>query len=300
MIFLAKRNIFWIFGFWIFVGGFLLTQKAFGQESTFFERIVPLHQVKKDPGPMDWLATQKEAGQNFSDFVASQVIAPSRDKSFIYIVLLGDFTQEQKKVVQMTSQYIAVYFQMSVKFGEPISLTAIPDSARRVHSQTADAQILSTYVIDDVLKPRIPQDAFCLIAFTPSDLWPGPGWNFVFGQASIEDRVGVWSLYRNGDISKDFNLFLRRTIQTGTHEIAHLFGLHHCIYYECNINGSNSRRESDSRPLWECPVCLRKLAWINKMDIKKRYRQLADISKEFGFDREAEFFDHSLGILNKE
>lgn len=280
-------------------GVFLSTQPAFAQESSFFERIVPLHQVKKNPGPMDWLATQKEDGQSFSDFTASQAIVPSRDKSFIYIVLLGDFTSEQKRVVQMASRYIAAYFQMSVKFAEPIALSRIPESARRIHPVTADAQILSTYVLDDVLKPQMPSDAFCLIAFTPSDLWPGQGWNFVFGQASIEDRVGVWSLYRNGDISKDFHLFLRRTIQTGTHEIGHLFGLHHCIYYECNMNGSNSRHESDVRPLWVCPVCLRKLAWANKMDIKKRYRQLADISKEFGFDQEAKFFADSLAVLEE-
>ncbi len=296
-----NKKICWVLGFWAVVLGifFLSQQIATGQETSFFEKIVSLHQVKKDPGPMDWLATQKEDGQSFSDYSASQMIAPTRDKSFIYIVLLGDFTQEQRKVVQMTSRYIAAYFQMPVKFGEAIPLAIIPESARRVHPQTADAQILSTYVIDDVLKPRMPQDAFCLIAFTPSDLWPGQGWNFVFGQASIEDRIGVWSLYRNGDILKDFNLFLRRTIQTGTHEIGHLFGLHHCIYYECNMNGSNSRHESDLRPLWVCPVCLRKLAWANKMDINQRYRQLADISKEFGFDQEVKFFEHSLEVLNK-
>ena len=38
-----------------------------------------------------------------------------------------------------------------------------------------------------------------MLAITAFDLWPGPGWNFVFGQASLTERVGVWSMARNGD-----------------------------------------------------------------------------------------------------
>ena len=38
-----------------------------------------------------------------------------------------------------------------------------------------------------------------MISFTSTDLWPGEDWNFVFGQASFEKPVGVWSLHRLGD-----------------------------------------------------------------------------------------------------
>ena len=47
--------------------------------------------------------------------------------------------------------------------------------------------------------PRRPEDAVAVLGLTTSDLWPGEGWNFVFGQASLRDRIGVWSLYRFGD-----------------------------------------------------------------------------------------------------
>ncbi len=295
------KNVFLLFfGCLCWSGVFLSLAYAQGQEETgLFEKIVPLYEVKKDPAATDWMATQQEDGQTFSDYVALNPPVPSQDKPFIYIVLLGDFTAQQQKVLQMTSRYIEIYFQTPLKFSDPIDLSVVSASARRIHPQTGDAQILTTEVIENILKPRMPKDAFCFIAFTSADLWPGQGWNFVFGQASIEDRIGVWSIYRNGDIAKDFNLFLRRTIQTGTHEIAHLFGLHHCIYYECNINGSNSRHESDLRPLWECPVCLRKLASGKKMDIRKRYRELADISREFGFQKEAKFFEKNIEALQE-
>lgn len=272
---------------------------ACGQETSFFEKIVPLYETKKAPGPTDWMATQHEKGQTVSDYIAAKPFVPSPVRPYIYITLLGEFSEEQKKVLQMTSRYLEIYFQTPVKFADPIPLSIVPENARRLHPQTKDPQIQTIYIIENILKPRMPKDAFCFVAFTSSDLWPGEGWNFVFGQASMEDRIGIWSLYRNGDLNKDFKLYLRRAIQTGTHEIGHLFGLDHCIYYECNMNGSNSRFESDQRPLWDCPVCLRKLSWATKMDIIKRYRELAEISKEFGFEKDTKFLEDNLKIMSK-
>jgi hypothetical protein len=42
-----------------------------------------------------------------------------------------------------------------------------------VHPDWGNAQILSTYVLDKVLKPGLPDDACVLLALTAADLWPG-------------------------------------------------------------------------------------------------------------------------------
>ena len=70
----------------------------------------------------------------------------------------------------------------------------IPATARREHPTWHVKQILSTYVLDEVLRPRLPADACVYIALTTSDLWPGEGWNFVFGQASLSE---VWASGRS-------------------------------------------------------------------------------------------------------
>ena len=62
-------------------------------------------------------------------------------------------------------------------------------------------QILTTHVLGEVLKPRLPKDAAAYIAFTASDLWPGEGWNFVFGQATLRTgsacgRSTAWATRR--------------------------------------------------------------------------------------------------------
>ena len=127
-----------------------------------------------------------------------------------------------------------------------------------------DKQILTTHVLDHVLAPECPEDALAYLAFTSSDLWPGENWNFVFGQAKLRQRLGVWSIYRNGDPSKDEDasrLCLRRTLATATHETGLILTIKHCTSFQCGMNGSNNLAESDRQPLHFCPVCLRKVCW---------------------------------------
>ncbi len=263
----------------------------------YYENLIPLHEGKFPPGPNDWMMHHREAGQSIFQYIKSKPIRPDPMRKYIYIVLLGEFDDTYKEIVASTGKFMEAYFQLEVKFLDPLALSLIPDDARREHPFTKDKQILSTYVMEEVLMPRLPEDAFSLIAFTTSDLWPGEGWNFVFGQASIEDRVGVWSMYRNGNPHKnkeDYAVCLLRTIKTGTHEMGHMFSIPHCPHYECNMNGSNHRQESDRRPLWLCPVDLAKLSWNLTGDPQKRYEDLIRVSKEFLLNHEADFFKRSM------
>ncbi len=180
-----------------------------------------------------------------------------------------------------------------------LPLAMIPNSARRKTSD-GDEQILTTYVLDEVLKPNLPDDAAALIAFTNSDLWAGEGWNFVYGQASTSERVGVWSIQRNGDPAAgqdEFRLCLLRAMKTATHETGHMFSLWHCTRYECDMCGSNNRGESDRRPVELCPECLAKICWATGCDPARRFRQLAKFCQQQGFDREAAFYEKSLAAL---
>ena len=121
-------------------------------------------------------------------------------------------------------------------------------------------------------------DAVAVLALTTADLWPGAAWNFVFGQAALRDRVGVWSLYRQGDPHEDFTTCLRRTLKTAVHETGHMLGIAHCTAYECGMNGSNHRAEADARPMGFCPECEMKVWWACRVDPIGRYQQLAEFA----------------------
>ena len=242
------------------------------------ENLVPLHALLGKPQPGDWLVDHPEPGQTFAEYFASKPVMPQGKRNVIYIQPVGDFTGTQRKIVTLTADFMGRYFNRTVKVQKDLPLSVIAGKARRKHPTWGMDQILTTYVLDDVLKPRLPDDAAASIAFTASDLWPGEGWNFVFGQASLRDRVGVWSIYRNGrpDVDADaFRLCLRRTLKTATHETGHMFSIQHCTKYECNMCDSNNREESDRRPLEVCPECVAKICWATAADPAERFRKLA-------------------------
>ena len=265
-----------------------------------YKKLLPLHEKLPKPKPGEWLDRHHEPGQTYREYIQSRPVRPTQQRNVIYILPLGEFTETQQRIVRITAENMQIFFGLKVRIEKPLGLEEIPDKARRVHPTWEDKQILSTYVLDDLLKPRLPKDAVCYIAFTTSDLWPGEGWNFVFGQASLAQRVGVWSIYRNGDPEagdEAFKLCLRRTIKTATHETGHMFSLYHCIYYKCNMCGSNHRAESDGHPMWLCPVCLAKLCWATGTDPEKRYEKLIEFSKQHGLEAEQQFYKKSLEAL---
>jgi len=264
------------------------------------EKLRPLHRKLGKPKPGDWLAVHDEPGQTFEQYRRARPARPVGKRNTIYIQPLGEFTPSQRKIVSLTADFMGRYFGLPVKVCDDLPLSLIPKKARRVHPTWGVKQILSIYVLDRVLKPRLPKDAAAYLAFTASDLWPGRGWNFVFGQASLSERVGVWSIHRNGDPDRNeaaFRLCLLRTLKTATHETGHMFGMRHCTAYECNMCGSNHRAESDRRPLALCPECLAKLCWATGANPVERYETLSEFCKATGLNEERKFYQRSLSAL---
>jgi archaemetzincin len=133
------------------------------------------------------------------------------------------------------------------------------------------------------------------------DLYPNPSWNFVFGQASLRDRIGVFSFVRYDPAfygerqGEDYQeILLRRSCKALVHEVGHMFGLKHCIFFSWSMNGSNHLLESDARPLSLCPVCLHKLQSSIGFDVVDRYRKLLLFYQKAGFDREARWVSNRL------
>jgi archaemetzincin len=69
-----------------------------------------------------------------------------------------------------------------------------------------------------------------------------------------------------------------------------MFGIRHCIAYQCGMNGSNHADERDSQPLEFCPECQPKLWWTLGLDPLARSRALEAASRRHGLDRVAEAF----------
>jgi archaemetzincin len=227
-------------------------------------KLRPLAEPLPAPRPGDWLAVHHEPGQTFAEYVDARPIRRSDRLKTIYLCLIGEFDQAQRRILELTRDYLALFFDCPVKVSRHIPLAAIPARARRTHPIWGDPQVLTGYVLHELLEPERPADALAYVALTATDLWPGRGWNFAFGEADLRQRTGVWSIYRNGDPGQGeaaSRLCLRRTLGTASHELGHVLTLSHCTAFRCLMNGSNHQEDGDARPLYLCPVCLRKLCW---------------------------------------
>lgn len=244
------------------------------------------------PGPHDWLANHPEPGQTFDEYVRSSPNRPDAKRNTIYLQPLGDFPKDKSPPLECLREYAGAFFSMKVKILAPIDIGGAHLTSRR-NPHTGNRQIQTGSVLNLVRK-TLPDDAFCLLAITMEDLYPDERWNFVFGEASLRERVGVYSFARYDPLfyreprGKDYEkLILRRSCKVLAHETGHMFGLQHCIHFRCLLNGSNHLGESDSRPMHLCPVCLRKLQHAVGFDVPARYRDLLRFYGETSFEDEA-------------
>ncbi|MDQ4078989.1 MAG: archaemetzincin [Chloroflexota bacterium] len=254
------------------------------------------------PEPNDWLANHPEPGQTFEQFLRSRPNQPDAHRDKLYLQPLGEFEQENNPSLDRLQRFATAFFTMDVDVLPALDLVEQPITTRQ-NPYTQRPQLLTGDILT-LLRRRLPDDAFAMLGITMIDLYPEPSWNFVFGQASLRHRVGVYSFARYdprflGEVTPADRrtLLLRRSCKVLAHESAHMFGIRHCIFYHCLMNGSNHLTESDARPLHLCPVDLRKLHHSVGFDIVERYRHLHDFSEEVGFEDESQWLSQRLDYL---
>jgi archaemetzincin len=77
-------------------------------------------------------------------------------------------------------------------------------------------------------------------------------------------------------------LWLARVCRTASHELGHCFGLDHCIYYACVMQGCASLAEDARQPLYLCPIDLAKLLHATGADMNERYAALVVFCERHG------------------
>lgn len=245
------------------------------------------------PGPHDWLASHPEPGQTFAAFLAGHPVVPGPARRTLYLQPLGRFHIGNEPPLDLLSRFAAAFFALEVVMLPVVPVTGI---TARINSYTGDRQLLTRDLLA-LLARRRPASACCVVGITMDDLYPDPAWNFVFGEASPRERVGVYSFarYRSSEAGEAASsLLLRRSCKVLAHETAHLLGIAHCVFYSCLMNGSNNLPESDARPLHLCPVDLRKLQYSTDFDVAARYQDLLAFTEDVGFTDESRWLATQL------
>jgi archaemetzincin len=258
----------------------------------------PLHERLGAPKPGDWLSDHPETGQTFEEYLTSRPNVPTAERRTLVVQPLGELPNAHARIVKSVAEYLGRHFALPVRLAESRSLDVVPRDARRHHD--GRDQLLTQHLLKEVMPSLRASDAAATLGLLATDLWPGRGWNYVFGEASLDQRVGVWSLARYGDPSKDeasYRLALLRALKIAVHETGHMFSLLHCTQYRCVQQGVNSLDEADRSPLWLCPDCLAKIMWVTRTDPKDHLEACLAFARSESFEAEATFFEKSLKAL---
>lgn len=267
-----------------------------------FAAVESSHEPKRPAQEGDWLTKYSESGLSYEAYVASDPNRPIGKHTTLYIQLLGDFSEKDRKTLEAITDALGRWYPVPLKTRPEIGLDEIPESARRIHGERRQLQIDTRYVLHELLPPSRPDDAVAVLALTSIDLFPSEDWNFVFGQASLSERVGVWSLARLGNpglTEADRREALVRALKVATHETGHMFGIPHCVEYECGMNGANSLDEMDRTPLAFCPDCAAKVCWACGAKPRDWLTSLQAFAEERGLSKEAGLWRQEIQALDR-
>lgn len=243
------------------------------------------------PGRGDWLAEHPETAQTFAGYAALYPRQERPGTRPVVLTWVGPRPEGWKKEDAVVTRFLEILFQAPRKTLPDVSIEGIPSREHGGRRQLFAPAILER------LGPAVPDGAACLLALTAEDLYPKESWSYIFGLASFEGRAGVHSVARLD--SPDPSVRLRRVLVVAGHEAGHAFGLRHCIYRRCLMNGFNNLGELDRKTTAFCPICLRKLAWGAGVDLLRLHRDLAAYLASVGLEDEAVLHGARLNSTSK-
>jgi archaemetzincin len=264
-------------------------------------KLKALTHLKQAAQPGEWRSTYAEVQEPLNTYWAKHPPTATNKRSKLYVVQLGTFDKKGKQILEDTKGYLEAFYQIQVAELPPIPVSAIPEMYTRRNS--FGLQFKTSVILDSLLPSLMPDSAFALIGFSLYDLYPDNSWNFVFGQASLKNCVGIWSMARLGNYNLNDSLYIlcrQRTMNVAVHETGHIFGIKHCVQNECCMNGSNSLSESDKQPTWLCWECLAKVCMNRNIHPKKHIAGLLAFHNRVTKDKtQTTFYNTALHLLKQ-
>ncbi|XP_017273750.1 archaemetzincin-2 isoform X2 [Kryptolebias marmoratus] len=227
-----------------------------GEPGSLFEPIT----VHSDS---DWILAHPEEPQDFETFYKDPYRrTPNADHSTIYLQTIGSFGEvgaQTDLYVEWLRDYCQAFFYgLSVKLLPTVTVSETRCSFR-VNSNSHNLQILTGMGVFSFARY---DDNFYTRSYAGRL------------KKQIQPKPGAYSVFDGYYTPPITSSLLLRSCKTMTHEIGHMFGMKHCQWMNCIMQGSNHLEESDRRPLDFCPICLHKLHVSVGFQIAERYKAL--------------------------
>ncbi len=164
-------------------------------------------------------------------------------------IILISFGYFEKGVLEMISGDIEREFLMPVKVREGfLDLSEFFDPYRKQYDGNRLLKEIDSKFASETAKT---------VGLFSVDLYI-PILTYIFGQAFLNGRSGIASIYRLSNerygIKGDKNVFIERIRKEVIHELGHMFGLIHCANPVCVMRSSTYVEDIDQK---EYSLCLR-------------------------------------------
>ena len=168
-------------------------------------------------------------------------------KQTIIIISCGKF---EKNTTQHIIKCISDAFHLKVKLREcTMDVSQFYNPARRQYNAN---------LLLEGLTKRAPEGYLKYMGIFNGDLFI-PILTFIFGQAQLNGNFGIASSFRLRNelygLKEDNPLMLERLSKVVVHELAHTFGLIHCLNVGCVMRSSNYVEDLDQKEIHFCPHC---------------------------------------------
>ncbi|KAJ5766588.1 uncharacterized protein N7511_004204 [Penicillium nucicola] len=114
----------------------------------------------------------------------------------------------------------------------------------------------------------------------PRTIGKGSRMSAVAQNGPLREAVSAYGALRPMKPGKELSaervndLWLDRVCRTASHELGHCFGIDHCVYYACMMQGTASLAEDVRQPPYLCPVDLAKVLHATGASAAGRYKAL--------------------------
>jgi archaemetzincin len=98
--------------------------------------------------------------------------------------------------------------------------------------------------------------------------------------AALSTHLSLPSLSQAPSTATLSGMWLGRVCRTASHELGHCFGIDHCVYYACAMQGTANMVEDARQPPYLCPVDLAKVLRATGADEEERYEKLLKVCKK--------------------
>jgi predicted Zn-dependent protease len=270
------------------------------------QEIALTESVDKGPTNKAWL--ELESADLDQDFEHFAYFFRRLDNKPLYIQLIGQFSEKDKQIVQLTMDFLKSFHRIEVYLvNEILTMEQLKEeSTIQISDKTRDwdGRSVTQYLANEALtalanvKERHATKECHYIAFTSEFLYSRQCANFVFGSGQM-GGAGIFSNFLFGSAEKNFRLVTERMMKIAAHEFGHMRFIQHCGKHECNIGGYMSLAELDSRPFYYCSKDTAKLCLNTGVSMKQYYTDLLAYFQAFKQKQNSNFFDKEINHVQQ-